>query len=680
MEAGTANDSEVPLVHAKTVSLTFGREHISLLFGSPVSEDQEEITICLSDQVILSPFTAKRFARTLDTSLREYESKFGEICQNDPPARPAPYPGAVSPEAAAEMAGLLFRVVAGLGGSGGYERSFKVSEGGLLDNRFLLGVGKATLGPQAEEKLIKACSLLGLPGEFSDLFRQHLGKANYVHFGFEQSGPAIVYKVYLEFLEYLHAALSSGNAVPGPSLLHLGFKWNVSAPRERSLTRYTWHPWIPAEEIRRNIEGMVNQEADRGVGQAAQDLISLALTRIPPRDILYLEVTEDGNPRRSFDINVYRAHLRLAEVYPLLSVLCRRQGVSYDVFHALYDRIKGKRFGHLAAGTSRYGKNFLTVYYGMEEMAPREVAVGRHAQRRLPDRYASPPRRKKIIDIERTDEKAAVLILSAHGATRRLAFERSFKFSRASLLPGRFLVSIKRDPAEADQDEKILNACTRIGMPHGYFEPFKAHLSEASHVLFGFEKTENDRVYKAYLEFNSRLAGALQQDPRPESVVIYNGFKWSVSDPSRGVTTEYRAFGPLSAREIAERVSASFAGLVNPAPLHIADDFLDLAGTRTHPGQLIYFEATEENNPRKSFDVNVYKAELEMCEAYPLLVAVVRHYGIDAVQFEEIYEGIKSSIVGHLSGGIDREGKDFLTVYFAEKGNSGRGTPQPASA
>ena len=97
-----------------------------------------------------------------------------------------------------------------------------------------------------------------------------------------------------------------------------------------------------------------------------------------------------------------------------------------------------------------------------------------------------------------------------------------------------------------------------------------------------------------------------------------------------------------------------------------------LAGSRTRPGEILYFEASEEGNPRNSFDINMYWANLQMAEIYPMLLNIARHYFIDLEQFEELYEGVKTQKFGHLSGGTDREGRDFLTVYFSEKGSSRR--------
>jgi hypothetical protein len=101
--------------------------------------------------------------------------------------------------------------------------------------------------------------------------------------------------------------------------------------------------------------------------EIVKGFLEAALSRTGHDQILYLEVSEDNNPRRSFDINMYRARLRLEDLHPLLLQMCRHFSITPEGFHALYDPVKSKRFGHLSGGLDREGKEFLTVYYGVEE-------------------------------------------------------------------------------------------------------------------------------------------------------------------------------------------------------------------------------------------------------------------------------------------------------------------------
>lgn len=676
------DDSGSRNIYANAFNVMSSREEISLLLGTSQAGQKEGDTVSveLTDRVALSPFTAKRFAIQLNHVLQEYESKYGSLGVEPPPplkSSPMSAPRKTTPGPGAEdKAGVLFRLLENLKVEVGFERSFKIVNADLLENRFLLGVSKKALGQRADNRLAEICSLMGMPKTLLAVFSQHLPQANYVHFGFEQNEQSAVYKVYLEFWERIKEEIGRTGQRPAPTLLHLGLKWDVSNPMRQVVTRYTWHPWLLPEEIQQRVTAILDPHTDAPPKQAADELVSLAVARVAHHDLLYLDVTEEGNPRRSFDINVYRANLQVQEIYPLLSVLCRRHSIPFNAFHALYDRIKTKRLGHLAAGVDREGKDFFTIYYGVEDLfGERSKEPGRDGSAGISTRYAPPARKRRVVRIEETDEKAGHLFQLVKKLRLRGGFEHSFKFLKGILLCDRFLFGVKRPVESAGHDPAIMDICRQIDMPAEFQETFRSELPEANFVLFGFEKNETSRVYKAYLEFTGRLAEALKQDPRPENALIYVGFKWDVSDISRKVLAQYFAYPLFRAEEMAARVSRSIYGGARNDPYPIVDDILDLAGSRTQPGELLYFEATEEGNPRKSFDINLYLADLRMAEIYPLLLKMARHYSIDLGWFNVLYEGVKDQKFGHLSGGTDRGGRDFLTVYFSQKGSSRQGIP-----
>ena len=670
-------------VYANILNVSSTKDEIILFFGikEAVCSDSDNVTVRLSHSIRLSPSNAKKLHTQLKNLIDTYESKYGLIHQHAPQPSTLPQipsdsrkPSLSKDEKPDKKTGLLFQLVKNLNVEVGFERSFKIMNEVLLNNRYLLGVSKKALGQSADNRLIETCSMMGAPKTLLDIFKQYLPLANYVHFGFEENEKTTVYKVYLEFFETIKEEIEKGMHRPGPALLHLGLKWDVSNPARQSITRYTWYPWLSSHEILQRVSHILEHERGAATRQAAEQLISVALARIPDRDILYLEVTEEGNPRRSFDINVYRANFQVLEAYPLLSMLCRRHSIPCDTFHSLYDGIKTKRFGHLAGGVDREGNSFFTVYYGVEETfgeSSRGALLGNPGAA-VPSKYSIPARRRRIMRIEETEDKAGHLFRLVKNLGLQGGFEQSFKFLNRILLTDRFLFGVKRPEGGDWQSDAILNICQEIDMPQDYREMFQSELNEAEFVLFGFEKNEKNCVYKAYLEFSGRLTQAVRQEPRPENVIIYTGFKWDMSDNSHKIVTKYAAYPLFRAQDIAIRIANSFYGSVKNDPYPIVDDILDLAGSRTRPGELLYFEASEEGNPRSSFDINVYWANLQMAEIYPLLVNTARHYFIELEQFEELYEAVKTQKLGHISGGTDREGRDFLTVYFSKKGSSRR--------
>ena len=76
---------------------------------------------------------------------------------------------------------------------------------------------------------------------------------------------------------------------------------------------------------------------------------------------------KSGTYLKNFDLNVYDAGLEVRDFRPLLSRMCRRFAIPSERFDSLYDGIAGARFGHLAGGIHRGGRDFFNVYYGAEK-------------------------------------------------------------------------------------------------------------------------------------------------------------------------------------------------------------------------------------------------------------------------------------------------------------------------
>ncbi len=99
--------------------------------------------------------------------------------------------------------------------------------------------------------------------------------------------------------------------------------------------------------------------------EIAKAALEMAVAKAPAEKLQYLEVQEDANSRRSFDLNLYNAKLQVKDIQPLLQRMREHFGVRAGQFQALYDQINNKALGHLAGGVHRDGKDFFNVYYGV---------------------------------------------------------------------------------------------------------------------------------------------------------------------------------------------------------------------------------------------------------------------------------------------------------------------------
>ena len=75
------DDANMKSSYANVCNVTSTREEVVLLFGMHQAwqSGQKEVTVHLTDRIILSPFAAKRLVGLLSNVLQEYENRFGKL-------------------------------------------------------------------------------------------------------------------------------------------------------------------------------------------------------------------------------------------------------------------------------------------------------------------------------------------------------------------------------------------------------------------------------------------------------------------------------------------------------------------------------------------------------------------------------------------------------------------------
>ena len=73
--------SNMKSTYANVCNVSSTREEVTLLFGTNQTwhTGQDELTVQLSDRIILNPHAAKRLSLLLNNVLTEYESRFGKL-------------------------------------------------------------------------------------------------------------------------------------------------------------------------------------------------------------------------------------------------------------------------------------------------------------------------------------------------------------------------------------------------------------------------------------------------------------------------------------------------------------------------------------------------------------------------------------------------------------------------
>ncbi len=260
---------------------------------------------------------------------------------------------------------LLFNLAAKLSPRFAHERSFAVRSGELRTNRFVLSLSVAEIPGGVRERILDACGQMKMPSAQIETVGRHLSTTRFLHLGFEGGNEERLYKIYLE--QETPVSPATGK----PILQHLAFKWDELNPSRHMLTRYTWYPTLSVAAIHERISGICSTEA-RAI---ARQLIDSVVGPVAKWDLRYLEAEEAGNSRRSFDLNLYDAGMRLAEIKPSLMRMWEHYRIESAKWQPVLASDWDETLGHLSGGVHRNGEDFFNVYYGRKSIRSRQGDV-----------------------------------------------------------------------------------------------------------------------------------------------------------------------------------------------------------------------------------------------------------------------------------------------------------------
>jgi hypothetical protein len=290
------------------VVLEFG--HRAAGSGSAPSGDPTG-TFIASDRIIMAPDTARRVIDGLADALGRGAAP---VVSTEPRAsaparsvRPAVLgtipddtlrqrgttPLNAPPDPAAENAAWLMNAVREMAPAHYQERSFRIARESLQANRFLLSISSSQLPPDASARAWAICQHLGIPATLRPQFEQEFARGDHVHFGFEGEPGKVMCKVYFErTVTGLEAARARETGEP--ALQYVAFKWNCDR-NEHVISRYHWHAGLSLAAIEGRL-AKICEPALLVLLEMACSVVRVAVARLPPEWLLYLEVTEDGQP------------------------------------------------------------------------------------------------------------------------------------------------------------------------------------------------------------------------------------------------------------------------------------------------------------------------------------------------------------------------------------------------
>ncbi|MGA2832473.1 MAG: DUF3467 domain-containing protein [Terracidiphilus sp.] len=312
---------------------------VDFCYSEEAGAPQDADTAPVVARIVMNPYTAKRVAEALKRAIERHERIFGLIDEE-------------------AMAGgkLLRSLIDDLAVPHGYEYSFKMCEGLILADRFLVTMDKASLGKDYRKRVIELCVKLRAPSLYLEAIERSIAEARILHFGFESSEKGGMHKVYLEF------PLPS---LSEPILAHTSYKWDPLHPERRAIGTYMRHPVPSYDDTADRVRNLLAECHKPGAFEIADELLRFAMPRLK-ENFHYMEVTEDGNPRKSFDVNFYGASLTMNDIRELLLRMAARYSLSIEEFEARLKTIEKMRFGHLTGGIDREGRDFFTFHFGVQ--------------------------------------------------------------------------------------------------------------------------------------------------------------------------------------------------------------------------------------------------------------------------------------------------------------------------
>jgi hypothetical protein len=358
--------------HPDIFNIVATREEFSLLFGKGEEIDPHEACqkVRLTNRIIISPLAVKRLLLLLTHALRDYEVSFGEI---DKPS--SLMDGGQKPERrhvqpsvdAMEMARFIVELMKSLDVPFGMEWSFKMSANSFLTNRVLAGISKHSIKADPDGRCMALCREVNLPDPYLEIMAKEIPFADFFAFGVEDTARGGIYKVYLEFKSMCEHELRVGSVRRNRLLLYLGLKWDPLNPEKKVITEYVWHPVVSMKDIMAGIKNIYAGAAPEAPLDMIALVLSLAAARVPVKETYLTEVSEPGNPRQSFALNVKSARISLQSLDHFFFRLCRHYAIDSDEFQTFLSPVKETLLTNFGGGIDREGRDFLTFYYALQE-------------------------------------------------------------------------------------------------------------------------------------------------------------------------------------------------------------------------------------------------------------------------------------------------------------------------
>jgi MPBQ/MSBQ methyltransferase len=246
------------------------------------------------------------------------------------------------------------------------------------------------------------------------------------------------------------------------------------------------------------------------------------------------------------------------------------------------------------------------------------------------------------------------LVRAAAGLGTPLFRERSLRIAPSGVGGERFLLSLAKPAIPGDAAARLAAAWRDLGMPAECLAAALEHLPAAQHVHFGYEGGPGPARYKAYLEFAPHVAAG--------PGLLHVAFKWEPAGVAPPAVTRYLLHPTADRAGVLGLLARLHDGGAAHPSFSLLATVIDRALGRCAAADIQVLEVVEDGG-RRSYDVNVSDAHVKVGDVRQELVALGSAVGADAAAVAAAIAARAGDRLGHVAGGVHRDGRGFVTIY-----------------
>ncbi|WP_415893302.1 hypothetical protein ACMXYN_02225 [Neptuniibacter sp. PT8_73] len=252
----------------------------------------------------------------------------------------------------------------------------------------------------------------------------------------------------------------------------------------------------------------------------------------------------------------------------------------------------------------------------------------------------------------------AVLLSAFSSLAVPFGYERSCKLTAGTLNQDRFLLTQHKNCFGSDPLTSLLELVGDLEMPGEGLGWIQSRFDKAELVHLGYEDERGEPLCKLYLEYPYSVA---ESDGLNSSkgFLLHQAIKW-YPNSHRYLITNYRCLPSLSKGHF-----CSFVEKCLGSSGRIQSVWVQALLEQVCKSELpMMLDVSEPESVRRSFDINLYDFSLRIGELTDLLKELFQCFVIPSESVDLFLEQNYDRVLGHVSGGINRMGEPFITLYF----------------